>query len=271
MATTPHVVDVFDSIEIILTDDVKPYAAAYVTGNKRYIELSLGYSLIIDNFIKFYTVLKANNSDVSLQCRQFHTYLIQKISRLSFEEYVSDKEINPWVYCKNLKKTYTQRDFDDIYESLTGPFALSTFGLVLGHEYVHHLLKHVPAGPMSALERRKVETIADRGASNLLGEMASRVPGAVILDVAEPLRSRDPFADTRNYAATPCRVYYFISIDRAFGIGAGGAWLDSIGAEFPHVKQRLAQLKKQMNVPIDSVKSCDVTLLSDEELFGVKP
>ncbi|MBA4132920.1 MAG: hypothetical protein C0519_16045 [Hyphomicrobium sp.] len=269
--TTPNLVALFDQIQVQVVDDQKSYASAYIEAGKRYIKISTGFTILSNLYVTQTFIFRNAKSFNRKQCLSLVEDAIRAMQTLSVEESLQHPSLKPWRYCGVTSLPLDPDQVDRGFNALFDPFHTSVVTTVLAHEYAHHLLGHLPAAPASPEENRRIEHIADRSASYLLGEGGTRVPAAIMFYMLSRYKSPlDPFRNEAKYAASQCRFLFFIRHDQVFAAGIKGKQFDTLLRTTPHFAGVYRGVLKQLSVTPDKIPNCIEILYSDEDLFGVK-
>lgn len=269
---TPAYLKAFDQIEILIVDDVKPYAYAYIDNGKRYITISTSH-IILANLYAMQTFFLRNPKYFNVnKCMRLVEDSIEVMHTVSPDEGMRHPTMKPWRYCEVKGFPYSEEQIDNAFNPLFNAITTSIFGILLGHEYAHHLLGHLPAVKTTPEDSRKIENIADRSASYLLGEGGTRLPAAAMLYMLSRFKlGRDPFRASSGHAAQQCRFLFLVSHDARFRAGFSGKKLDNFLKVTPHFAGIYQGIKKQLSAGLDNFPNCVEMTYSDEQLFGVKP
>lgn len=207
----------FNAVEIKTTDEVRPGGIAFMDGNKRVIHLNLGATLVPHIYSEYAAIRTHYGSRHNKKCKNYVEYLgeFYKQHGRSTPERFAAALIRPLQFCEveYLKADRVfQNQFYDIFEDTFTP----VFGLILAHEYAHHLLGHLDVAAGDPERRRALEHEADRKGSEIFGTIASRTRAAIVFSVMASYRSADPFNPDRKAIAEECRFLSYLVDDSRF-------------------------------------------------------
>lgn len=270
--TSPKHVKIFDQVEVRVIDDNKAIAFAHIEGKKRYVTISTAYTILSNLYTTQVFVFRNAKTFDREKCSRLVEDSITAMHTLSVAESIKHPALKPWRYCgvddMPMSPDEVNLRFNDFYR----PFHTSVMTILLGHEYTHHLLGHLPAKPASPEENRRIEHIADRSASYLLGDGRTRLPAAAMFYMLSRFRTgRDPFRIESNYAAHECRFMFFVRHDRVFNVGLSEKLFEEFMKNTPHFAGVYNDISKRLSVPPDQIPTCADMHFNDDDLFSVKP
>lgn len=253
----PDWLPLFNAIDVQTIDEVRPGGIAGMDGKKRVIHLNLGTTLVPHVYAEYATIRTHYGSRHNTRCKDYVRYLgdFYKEHGRSEPDQFAAALTRPLEFCgvSGLKtdKTFQSR-FYKIFDDTFTP----VFGLILAHEYAHHLLRHVPVKTRDPAKLRAIEDEADRRGSVLFGRIASRTRAAVVFSVMASYRAADPFDPRRRAVSEECRFLYYLVDDARFAnIYSLQELLDPIKdridimERIPTLKRELEMYQKGITIP----------------------
>lgn len=251
----------FNAIEVQTVDEVRPGGIAGMDGKKRVIQLNLGTTLVPHIYAEYATVRTHYGSRHNGRCKDYVRYLgefYREHGRSEPDQFAAALT-RPLQFCGvadlAADKTFQSR-FYEIFDDTFTP----VFGLILAHEYAHHLLRHVPVTTNDPAKRRALEDEADRRGSVLFGRIASRTRAAVVFSVMASYRSADPFDPNRRAVSEECRFLYYLVDDARFAnIYSLNELLSPIQNRID-IMERIPQLKRELEMYQKGIKipNCEI-------------
>lgn len=272
-ATTPWTIGTFDSIKVHIVDQIRPQAYAYIENDNRHIVISTAFLTLSNLYVTHMMINRYASVFDRRRCDRFVEESVRIMHTLPAPEAVNHPIMSPFKYCGVTDFQLSEQQYNEIFNAFFSEFFKSVTTIILGHEYAHHILNHLPLDPKTPpAERRKLEHIADQAGSYLFGESGTRIPAAIMFHMLSKFQNpKDPFRIDANYAAHQCRLLFFVYHDRMFSSGLNDTELQSFKAETPHFKAILEDAQTKLSAPLDKLPSCRELTLSDEELFGHPP
>ncbi|HEV7259490.1 MAG TPA: hypothetical protein VGN82_17040 [Bosea sp. (in: a-proteobacteria)] len=213
----PSWLPLFDSVKVDVKDFVRPGGIALAQDGKKSIEMNVGVTVAVHIYSEYATIRTHYPSRHNGNCKNYLTYLgeFYKTSARQEPEAFLATVVRPADYC-GVPGLREDGRFREQAGAIFRQTLLPGLGLILGHEYAHHLLRHVPVKTNAVAKLRDMEEEAEKTGSVLFGTAASRIPAAIIFDLMARYRTSDPFSKARAHPPEECRFVYFLFDDARF-------------------------------------------------------
>lgn len=243
-ANNPEYNDIFKEIKINIIDNARPTARAKYENGQRTIDFNTGVAFLVLLYSE-YSLLRNHYRDrVNARCEEYINFLVDRYRNSENFKSIdfNDESLTAAHFCgaEHLRSDEYIRKYISHLDN--DRYLSAVIGFMLGHEYGHHLLGHLPPRQMPAADYRKIESEADNFGSNLLGNYASRANATLIFDFLAKQRRSDPFAVERKYPAEECRFLYLMGEDQRFWGGFQGYELFKYLDDHIEIKERIPRI-----------------------------
>lgn len=272
----PEYLNEFRKIKVVIVDNARPTARSKYENGDRIIEINTGVIFLALLYNEYSLLRNFYAEHINDRCKNYMEFLGEKIKTMSILDKpdYQDDSVTAGKFC-GAEKIRTPEYAKNYLNLLDTDRSLSAvIGFVLGHEYGHHLLKHLPPKQMEPAQYRQIEIEADNFGSNILGNFASRASATLIFDFLEKQRRADPFAVERRYPAEECRFIYLMNEDTRFWRGHQGAELQAYLDQKIELKERIPRIFEYIDAKKNGktfASKCDgVSKNSVDKLHDVK-
>ena len=205
----------YSKIDVIVVDNVTPGALANFSKNKRIIFYSTGTTLLLLYYTTYAAIINTPGSFSNRLCSSYPDYLGKAFSdangRVSLEAFLKTTS-PPETYCQ----AHDSPELEAEKGKLLAETVIPATAFMLGHEYGHHLLGHLPlTHQLSPQEARQLESQADSFGSSMLWRIP-RAPAVVIFDILSRYAEKDVFDQAASHEPEECRYLSLFTDDRRF-------------------------------------------------------